>query len=100
MRQRNTFFFVTREGSQVRAVWRSFLKIRSRLRQLRLQADELLLAKPLSTKADRFCYGLKVQLRRKPPEELPAQSRLKPVVFSLPRPGGPTANGPGQAKDV
>jgi hypothetical protein len=26
------------------------------------------LAKPLSAKADRFCYGLKVRLRLKPPE--------------------------------
>ena len=29
-------------------------------------------AHPLSDKADRFCFGLKVQLRLKPPEESPA----------------------------
>jgi hypothetical protein len=34
-------------------------------------------AKPLSAKADRSVFGLKVRLRLKPPEESPADCRLK-----------------------
>ena len=38
---------------------------------------------PLPAKAGRFCCGLKVRLRLKPPEDSPAQSRLKTFLKLL-----------------
>ena len=53
-------------------------------------------AHPLSDKADRFCFGLKVQLRLKPPEESPAQAGLSLLCFRRPGPEGRQIIAPGK----